>query len=108
VTTASDVSALATIAAGGFTPLFKTLLWERDFATSNFEGMTFGIPLANGATSLVLISDNGGGISQDLYALQVVPEPGSATVAVVAATLGIIFVTSRCRRGGLPARRPPR
>ncbi|MGI9177318.1 MAG: hypothetical protein ACR2IT_05615, partial [Pirellulales bacterium] len=50
--------------------------------------MTFGPVLANGATSLLLVSDNGGGISQDLYALQFVPEPGSITI-VVAAAAGI-------------------
>jgi hypothetical protein len=95
VTTASDVSALPTIASGGFTPLAKTLLWEQDFATSNFEGMTFGPVLENGATSLLLVSDNGGGISQDLYSLQFVPEPGSITIAVAAAVAGIAALRVR-------------
>jgi hypothetical protein len=114
VTAASDVSALPTVASGGFTPLAKTLLWEQDFATSNFEGMTFGPVLANGARSLLLVSDNGGGIGQDLYALQFVPEPGAISIAIAAAVTGLVaarlrltFVTSRCRRGGLPARCPP-
>ena len=64
-------------AVGGFTPLAKTLLWQGDFGTSNFEGMTFGPTLADGWTSLLLVSDNGGGIRQDLYALAVVPEPST-------------------------------
>jgi hypothetical protein len=75
VAAASDVSALASLTGGGFTPLPKTLLWQGDFGTSNFEGMTFGPSLADGWTSLLLVSDNGGGIRQDLYALAVVPEP---------------------------------
>ena len=42
VAAASDVSALASLTGGGFTPLAKTLLWQGDFGPSNFEGMTFG------------------------------------------------------------------
>jgi hypothetical protein len=89
VTAASDVSALASLTGGGFTPLAKTLLWQGDFGTSNFEGMTFGPTLADGWTSLLLVSDNGGGIRQDLYALAVVPEPstrvlGAAGIACAA------------------------
>lgn len=82
VTNASDVSAVASLAGGGFTPLAKTLLWEGAFGTSNFEGMTFGPTLADGGASLLLVSDNGGGIGQHLYALSVVPEPGLAVVAL--------------------------
>jgi len=116
VTTASDVSALATVASGGFTPLAKTLLWEQDFPTSNFEGMTFGPVLANGARSLLLVSDDGGGINQDLYPLQFVPEPGTISIALAAVVAGLAVgrgrrVTSAsipCRRHGLPARCPPR
>lgn len=66
---ASDVSAMPSLADGGFAPLHKTLLWEGSFGTSNFEGMTFGPALADGSTSLLLVSDNGGGLSQNLYAL---------------------------------------
>ncbi len=81
--TATDVSAFATIDAGGFTPLSKTLLWEDDFGTqSNFEGMTYGPTLDSGLQSLLLISDNGGGLSQNMLSLAVtaptpVPEPHS-------------------------------
>jgi hypothetical protein len=83
--TASDVSALPSISAGGYTPLAKSLLWEQSFGLSNFEGMTFGPPLANGSRSLLLVSDNGGGLNQDLYALSVVPEPSLAVLGSAAA-----------------------
>jgi len=79
-TTATDVSAFATINEGGFTPLTKTLLWEESFLLSNFEGMTYGPVLDSGLQSLLLISDNGGGLSQNMLALAVtapVPEPGT-------------------------------
>ncbi|MFM1903599.1 MAG: hypothetical protein RLZZ440_1499 [Planctomycetota bacterium] len=95
--TASDVSALATINAGGFTPLSKTLLWERSFAASNFEGMTFGPTLNDGSRSLLLISDDGGGLAQNLYALAVVPEPSLAMLGSTAVAAGWLFVRRRSR-----------
>jgi hypothetical protein len=98
---ASDVSALPTIDAGGFTPLAKTLLWEGSFGSSNFEGMTYGPPLADGSTSLLLISDDGGGLSQDLYSLSVVPEPG--TVALMLAAAGLLVPVIRRPRRAQPA-----
>jgi hypothetical protein len=88
----SDVAAVGSLAGGGFTPLTKTLLWERSFsalAPSNFEGMTFGPVLDDGRRSLLLVSDNGGGTRQDLYALVVVPEPAAAGLALLAATIVI-------------------
>jgi hypothetical protein len=97
--TGSDVAALSTIAAGGFTPLAKSLLWERSFGFTNFEGMTYGPTLADGARSLVLISDNGGGLNQDLYALAVVPEPSLAMFG--AAVGGAVWLFGR-RRSPLP------
>jgi hypothetical protein len=96
VTTASDVSAVPSLAGGGFTPLSKTLLWEGLFGSSNFEGMTFGPALPDGSTSLLLISDDGGGLSQNLYALSVVPEPGTVALMLVAAGLAVPFAR-RCR-----------
>ena len=93
VTAASDVSALASLTGDGFTPLAKTLLWQGDFGTSNFEGMTFGPTLTDGWTSLLLVSDNGGGIRQDLYALAVVPEPSAwvmGAVGIVCAAWGAL------------------
>ncbi len=100
VAAASDVSALPSIDAGGFTPLAKTLLWEGVFGSSNFEGMTYGPSLADGSTSLLLISDNGGGLSQDLYALSVVPEPGA--VALMLAAVGLLVPMIRRRSVSTP------
>ena len=104
-TTATDVSAFATIDAGGFTPLTKTLLWEDNLGTqSNFEGMTYGPTLDNGLQSLLLISDNGGGLSQQMLALAVtaptpVPEPG--TWALLATGLGAVALQRVRRRGAV-------
>jgi hypothetical protein len=89
VTTASDVSALASLTAGGFTQLAKTLLWQGVFGNSNFEGMTFGPVLTDGSTSLLLISDSGGGLAQNMYALSVVPEPSTSVLVVVAAAAAV-------------------
>jgi hypothetical protein len=50
------------LAAGGFVPAAKTLLWQRGFPFSNFEGMALGPPLAGGRRSLILVSDDGGGV----------------------------------------------
>ncbi len=93
------MSALASLTGGGFTPLAKTLLWQGDFGTSNFEGMTFGPTLADGWTSLLLVSDDGGGIRQDLYALAVVPEPSAWVMGAVgiACAIGTSFRASRRR-----------
>ncbi len=100
-TTATDVSAFATIDAGGFTPLSKTLLWEDTFGiSSNFEGMTYGPALDSGLQSLLLISDNGGGLSQNMLALAVtapVPEPG--TWSLLATGLAAVAILRfRCRK----------
>lgn len=89
-TTGSDVSALASIDAGGFTPLGKSLLWERSFGFTNFEGMTYGPALADGSRSLLLISDDGGGLNQELYALSVVPEPAMLGAGVAAAAAWLL------------------
>lgn len=53
-------------------PVKKTLLFDRRFGlpVSNFEGMALGPRLANGQRSLLLISDNGGGTWQSIYALR--------------------------------------
>jgi hypothetical protein len=124
VAAASDVSGLASIAADGFTPLSKTLLWEKAFPLTNFEGMTFGPTLADGSTSLLLVSDDAGGLNtQSLYPLIVVPEPPVAVPVVVAALVAQRSVRRRfpwprrrfmttapspCRPAGPPARCRPR
>jgi hypothetical protein len=94
VASGSDVSAVASLAADAFTPVAKTLLWEQSFAVSNFEGMTFGPTLDDGSTSLLLVSDDGGGIAQNVYALAVVPEPAAAAIALSAAVLVLPLVRS--------------
>jgi len=71
---ATDVSNVQMLAAGGFVPAAKTLLWQRGFPFSNFEGMALGPPLAGGRRSLILVSDDGGGVggqNQRLLALAV-------------------------------------
>jgi hypothetical protein len=62
VSGATDVSNVRMLAAGGFVPAAKTLLWQRGFPFSNFEGMALGPPLADGRRSLILVSDDGGGV----------------------------------------------
>jgi hypothetical protein len=86
-TGSTDVTNFSSLNAGGFTSVGKTLLWQGDFALTNFEGMTLGPELDNGAFSLLLISDNGsgaGGGRQDLYSftLQGVPEPSTILLSV--------------------------
>ena len=69
---ATDVSALDSLSDGGFTPVAKTLLWQGLFGFSNFEAMTLGPVLTNGAYSLLLVSDDGSGElaqRQDIFSL---------------------------------------
>lgn len=72
LTAATDVSALPSLSAGGFTPVGKKLLWQSVFLASNFEGITLGPRLSDGTYSVLLISDDGAGQAgqrQDLYSL---------------------------------------
>lgn len=69
---ATDVSALPSLTAGGFTPVGKKLLWQSVFLMSNFEGITLGPRLSDGSYSVLLVSDDGAGEArqrQDLYSL---------------------------------------
>lgn len=61
-TAATDVSDVPSLSDGGFTPVAKTLLWQRFYRFANFEGVTLGPQLDPTSYSLVLISDNGGGV----------------------------------------------
>lgn len=58
---ATDVAALPTLSAGGFTPVTKRLLWQGIFGLTNFEGLTLGPQLGDGSHSLLLVSDDGNG-----------------------------------------------
>jgi len=100
---ATDVSSLASLASGPFTPLSKTLLWERGGVFENFEGLTLGPELDAGDRSLLLVSDDGGGALQSLYPLRIsyVPEPG-ATAQVLAGLLLLAGLAQR-RRDALRA-----
>jgi hypothetical protein len=74
-TGATDVSGVADLDDATFTPVTKTLLWEKNLGsvtTRNFEGIALGpaLPLISSTSySVLLVADNGGGTQQHLYAL---------------------------------------
>jgi len=70
---ATDVSALPALDGAMFTPVGKHLLWSQQSGLSNFEAITLGPELANGVRSVILVSDNGGGLPQSLQALVLLP-----------------------------------
>lgn len=57
---ATDVSGVESLAAGGWTPVRKTLLYDfaSGFAPDNLEGMTFGPKLPDGDRTLIVVSDD--------------------------------------------------
>lgn len=57
---ATDVSGVESLAAGGWTPVRKTLLYDfgSAFEPDNLEGMTFGPELPDGDRTLIVISDD--------------------------------------------------
>jgi len=59
---ATDVSGMASLASGGFTPVRKRLVLNLNTlglrTVDNIEGMAWGPRLANGHRSLVMVSDN--------------------------------------------------
>jgi hypothetical protein len=74
---ATDVSGIADLDGATFTPVTKTLLWDKNLgsiSTRNFEGIALGpaLPMIGPAShSVLLIADNGGGTQQHLHALVV-------------------------------------
>ena len=74
-TGATDVSGIADLDGVTFTPVTKTLLWEKNqgsVSTRNFEGIALGPALSligSSSYSVLLVADNGGGTQQHLYAL---------------------------------------
>jgi hypothetical protein len=48
----------------------KELLWEATFPNLNFEGLALGPALRDSERSLLLVSDDGNGLGQALYALR--------------------------------------
>lgn len=95
---ATDTSALTSLATDPFTPVTKTLLWERAGTFENFEGLTLGPALDAGDWSLLLVSDNGGGAQQSLYPLRIayLPEPG-ASAGLIAGGLALAALGRRRR-----------
>jgi len=67
---ATDVSTMESLKDAHYAPVGKRLLWERVFPDYDFEGTALGPLLADGSHSLILISDNGHGFRQGLYALR--------------------------------------
>ena len=67
---AMDTSRLAGLPAS-VAAVGKTLLWEATFPGLNFEGIALGPPVGAGERSLLLVSDDGNGLGQALYALRV-------------------------------------
>ena len=74
-TGATDVSGISDLDGAAFTPVTKTLLWEKNMgsiSTRNFEGIALGpaLPLIGGTSySVLLVADNGSGTQRHLYAL---------------------------------------
>lgn len=67
---ATDVTALDSLSGATFTPVEKTLLWDRNTAFMNFEGICLGPRLDDGSLSLVLISDGDDEAYEALFALK--------------------------------------
>ena len=92
---ASDVTAIASLTSGGYTEVGKTLLWEGLFPDDNFEGIALGPSLANGDRSLLLVSDDGAGLHQSVYALRLLGVPEPASALLLAAGLAALRAASR-------------
>lgn len=69
-TNATDTSDIVFLDDAPFMPVAKTLLWQGTSITDNYEGMTLGQQLDDGSYSLFLVSDDGGTLTQTLYAMR--------------------------------------
>jgi hypothetical protein len=67
---AADVSRVADLSDAKIRPVGKRLLWDHQSPRANFEGAALGPTLAGGSRSLLLISDDGHGLTQMLYPLR--------------------------------------
>lgn len=76
---ATDTSALSALDGAPFTPVTKHLLWTQSSVLTNYEGIALGPQLANGVRSLILVSDDGGGLPQQLQALLLLPNTPACT-----------------------------
>ncbi|NOG56033.1 MAG: esterase-like activity of phytase family protein [Planctomycetes bacterium] len=69
-TTATDTSAIGALDGAQYAPADKHLLWEGRFSFENYEGITLGPQLDDGSFCVLLVSDDGGGLLQSVYALR--------------------------------------
>lgn len=97
LTGATDVSGLSTLTNGGFTSAGKSLLWEGNFSSNNFEGIALGPQLTNGDYSLILVSDSGGGAEQSVYALRISAIP-EANIPLLILCGGVVFLCVKRQR----------
>ena len=68
---ATDTSKIQKLEGAMFTPVKKTLLYQRHTLTANYEGITLGPKLAGEWRSLILIADSGGAPKHTLMPLRI-------------------------------------
>ncbi len=67
---ATDVSAITSLNGASYTPVTKTLRWEKKFPFVNYEGICLGPRLNDGSLSLLMISDGDAPATDNLYSLK--------------------------------------